>query len=91
MENIRNFEALAKLNLTDSEREWVNERADMLIESFDALEKVNTDGVEPLTMVLQIQNVLREDVSAKMITREKLLSNAPEQYGGFFQVPRTLE
>ena len=91
MEFIKDYEAMAKLNLTDEEREWVNARADELIAGFAELEKVNTDGVQPQVTVLGIQNVLREDKSEKMVSREKLLSNAPEQYDGCFQVPRTLE
>jgi aspartyl/glutamyl-tRNA(Asn/Gln) amidotransferase C subunit len=40
--------------------------------------------------VLNLQNVLREDAAKKLLSREELLSNAPEQYDGYFQVPGTL-
>ena len=91
MEHSKIYESLAKLNLTETEQKWVNDNADRLTESFFDLEKIQTEGVEPLVTVLQLQNVLREDKTHKLISREKLLSNAPEQYDGFFQVPKTLE
>ena len=91
MENLLEYEAMAKLKLSDTEREWVCAEADNLIESFSELEKIQTEEVQPLVTVLDIQNVLREDISSKMVSREYLLENAPEQYDGYFQVPKTLE
>jgi aspartyl/glutamyl-tRNA(Asn/Gln) amidotransferase C subunit len=63
----------------------------MLDDSFGVLESVNTDGVEAMFTVLDIKNVLRDDVQKKIVSRETLLSNAPEQYGGYFQVPKTID
>ena len=91
MQNIKDYEAMVKLNLPESERQWVSCCADALMESFAALEKIDTSGAEPLVTVLDIRNVLREDVSIKLLSREELLANAPEQYDGYFQVPKTLE
>jgi len=91
MRNVKDYEAMAKLDLPEYERQWVSERMELLIDSFHALEGVDTSGVEPLVTVLDIQNVLREDVAVKQFTREEILSNAPEQYDGYFQVPRTLD
>lgn len=91
MKDIREYEAMAKLNLPDDQCEWVSQNANMLVDSFAALEGVDTDGVLPLVTLLDVQNVLREDVSVKMMPREELLENAPAQYGGYFQAPKTLE
>jgi aspartyl-tRNA(Asn)/glutamyl-tRNA(Gln) amidotransferase subunit C len=91
MKDIREYEVMGKLDLPENERRWVSDRADMLIDSFTKLANINTSGVEPLITVLDIKNVLREDVSVKMLPREELLSNAPEQYDGYFKVPKTLD
>ena len=91
MKSIKNYEAMAKLDLPEAERKWVSDRADMLIDSFNRLSGIDTSGVEPLITVLDLKNVLREDVSVKMLPREELLSNAPEQYEGYFKVPKTLD
>jgi len=91
MNDIRNYEAMAKLDLPETERQCVKERVEKLLESFSALENIDTANTEPLVTVLNIQNVMREDEAKKFITREELLSNAPEQYDGYFQVPKTIE
>ena len=89
--DIREYEKMAKLNFNDPEREAAARDIDKFIKSFAELERIDTDGVEPLVTALEINNVLREDRAEKIITREELLANAPEQYGGYFKVPRTLE
>jgi len=90
MENIKNYESMTKLDLPDTERQQISAAIDMLIDGFATLASINTEGVEPLVTVLDVQNVLREDVSMKMISREELLANAPMQSDGYFQVPKTL-
>ena len=91
MKDIKIYEAMAKLNLPETERQWVKDRVEKMLESFSALENIDTTNTEPLVTVLDIHNVMREDIAKKFITREELLSNAPEQYDGYFQVPKTLE
>lgn len=88
---LSSYENMAKLSLTEDIRKWVVDSFNILEESFKKLESVDTEGVEPLFTVLDLKNVLREDVSAKFIERDELLSNAPEEYDGYFQVPKTLE
>ena len=91
MENIKEFEATAKLSLPESERKTISGKAEMLIKSFNELENAGADGLEPMVTVLDIQNVLRRDVSVKKFTREEMLKNAPEQYDGYFQAPKTID
>ena len=91
MHDIKKYEVMAKLHLPEHERVWVAERLDGLVNSFNALDEIDTSGTTPLVSVLDLVNVLREDVALKTITREELLSNAPEQYDGYFQVPKTVD
>ena len=92
MKNINEYEATAKFELSDAQRQWASACSDLLTASFQALNAVDTSAVEPLVTVLDIRNVMRDDVAAeKIVSREELLSNAPEQYNGYFQVPKTLE
>jgi len=88
--NIEKYEKQAKISLTENERELITEWATEHVASFGALEAVDTTGVEPLVTVLDVTNVLREDVSAKFYSRDELLENAPEQYDGYFQIPKAL-
>ena len=90
MKNIKEYEAMTKLDLSDAERQQISAAADMLIDGFAKLASIDTAGVEPLVTVLEVQNVLREDICTKMLSRDELLANAPMQSDGFFQVPKTL-
>jgi len=90
MENIKTYEAMAKITLTEDERDWVSILGGALRESFNLLAKIDTRDVEPLVTVLDVTNVLRDDVAEKHISREKILAAAPGQHDGYFQVPKAL-
>ena len=85
------YEPMAKLSLDSETRAWADDIIARLEGEFEKLEAVSTEGVEPLVTVLDLRNVLREDVSSQIVSRDTLLSNAPEEYDGYFQVPKTLE
>ena len=91
MRNFKDYEDMAMLELTESERKTLAGRFDAIADGFSALDKYDTSGVEPLVTVLDVYNVLREDVPAKLLPREELLKNAPEQHDGYFQVPATID
>ncbi|MCL2391160.1 MAG: Asp-tRNA(Asn)/Glu-tRNA(Gln) amidotransferase subunit GatC [Oscillospiraceae bacterium] len=91
MLEINGYEAMAMLDLDEAERKQLAMHIEGLKESFSALDSVDTSGILPLVSVPQLQNVLREDVADKMMSRDEILKNAPEQYDGYFQVPGTLD
>ena len=90
MLDIKEYESMAMLDLPDGEREALNRCFDGLVESFKAIERVSADGVQPLVSVLTLHNVMREDIAVKLLTRDEILANAPEEYDGYFRVPGTL-
>jgi len=57
----------------------------------DQLAEVNTDGVEPLTAVIEQKLRLRDDVVNDGNIRDEVLANAPEAQHGFFAVPKVIE
>jgi len=87
MKIFNNFEKMAMLELSEVERERVRERFDGVVAGFSALSSYDLDGVEPLVSALDLNNVMRDDVACKTISRDELLMNAPEQHDGYFQVP----
>ena len=82
---------LAKLKLSEQERE--DAKADMqnMLDYIDKLNELDTAGVEPMTHVFPVKNVFREDVVVNGDDREQMLANAPEQRDGQYQVPKTVE
>ena len=91
MPDYKKYETMAKLDLPEAEHQYINDRMEKLLADFDEIAKINTDGTEPLFTVLDIQNVLRDDVAKKTISRDELLNAAPQQYDGYFRVPKTLD
>ena len=85
------YESMAMLDLSVAERVELEERFDEIVDGFSALNKYDTSGVQPLVSVLDVQNVLREDFTEKLFSRDALLDNAPERHEGYFQVPATID
>ncbi|MCH5257839.1 MAG: Asp-tRNA(Asn)/Glu-tRNA(Gln) amidotransferase subunit GatC [Lachnospiraceae bacterium] len=90
-ETIDYVSILAKLELSDEEKEQAKKDMGRMLDYIDKLGELDTDDVEPMSHVFPIQNVFREDIVSNSDTREELLSNAPEQKDGMFMVPRTFE
>ena len=88
--NIKDFEPMVKLNLSEDERVIIKGRAEKLFLSFEALDAAVTDA-EPMVTVLGLRNVMRNDITEQTVSREELLENAPESYDGYFRVPRAVE
>ena len=85
------YEPMAKLSLDSESRALADDIIARLEGEFEKMEKVDTEGVEPLVTVLDLKNVLREDVSEQIVSRDTLLANAPAEYDGYFEVPKTIE
>ena len=88
-ETIEYVSILAKLELSEEEREQAKTDMSRMLEYIDKLGELNTEGVEPMSHVFPVENVFREDVITNSDIREQLLSNAPEQKDGMFMVPKT--
>jgi aspartyl-tRNA(Asn)/glutamyl-tRNA(Gln) amidotransferase subunit C len=89
MDDIKKYEAMVKLELTEDERGKISVMADELIAGFEILAGIDTDA-EPMYTVLDVRNVLREDVTIKTVSKDEIMSNAPMQHNGYFQAPRAL-
>ena len=87
MKRFEDFEKMAMLELSEIERERVRERFDDVVAGFSVLDSYDFEGILTLVSVLDICNVMRDDVAGKVISRDDLLKNAPEQHDGYFQVP----
>ena len=90
-ETIEYVGSLAKLDLSDEEKEAAKKDMGRMLDYIDMLNQLDTEGVEPMSHVFPVHNVFREDVVTNGDDRENMLANAPEQRDGAFVVPRTVE
>ncbi len=82
---------LAKLELSDEEKKQARKDMARMLDYIDQLNELDTEGVEPMSHVFPLENVLRRDVVTCGDMRDALLANAPEEKDGMFVAPRTFE
>ncbi len=82
---------LARLELNEDELAPMTRQLSAIIDYVGQLQKINTDGVEPLAHPLPIHNVFREDEAGPSLPADAALANAPDRRGDFFGVPPVLE
>ena len=90
-ETIEYVGILAKLELSDEEKEQAKKDMGNMLDYIDMLNDLDTEGVEPMSHVFPVHNVFREDVVVNGDEREKILANAPAEKDGAFKVPKTVE
>ena len=81
---------LAKLELSDEEKEQAKSDMGRMLDYIDKLGELDTDGIEPMSHVFPVNNVFREDVVTNGDGSEDTLANAPEEKDGSFVVPKTV-
>ena len=90
-ETIEYVGILAKLELSEEEKEQAKKDMANMLEYIDTLNELDTSGVEPMSHVFPVNNVFREDVVTNEDDREEILANAPEAKDGAFVVPKTFD
>lgn len=90
-ETIEYVGILAKLELSDEEKEQAKKDMANMLDYIDTLNELDTSGVEPMSHVFPVNNVFREDVVTNGDDREEILANAPEAKEGAFVVPKTFD
>lgn len=90
-ETIEHIANLARLSISETEKEKLSIEMGSIISDADKLKEIETFGVKPMEYVFPIQNVLREDVVAESLEQDKLLKNAPSHENGCYKVPKAVD
>ncbi|MCH5342925.1 MAG: Asp-tRNA(Asn)/Glu-tRNA(Gln) amidotransferase subunit GatC [Acetatifactor sp.] len=90
-ETIEYVGILAKLELSDEEKEQAKKDMGSMLDYIDKLGELDTTGIEPMSHVFSVQNVFREDVVTNGDDSENILKNAPGEKDNMFMVPKTFE
>ncbi len=90
-EEVLHIARLARLGLTEEDVERFREQLSNILENFEVLKEVESEGVTPTTHAVHLQNVLREDEVAPSLPQDEVLANAPQQEEGHFKVRPVLE
>ena len=89
--DVKKVAHLARIELTPGETKKFAAQLSQIIGYIEKLNKVNTDGIEPISQTLDIPTPLRKDeLRTQNFSAELMLSNAPEQVFDNFKVPQVI-
>ena len=89
---VQHVAKLSRLKLSDEEKRSFQKDLSDILGYVETLGTLNTEDVPPMSHVLKINNVWREDIPAVREDKSsKMLSNAPESEGAYYKVPKILE
>lgn len=91
-DTVNHIARLAKIPVTEKEKESLAEGFNKTLAVVDELFKVDIKDVEPTHQVTGLENVLRDDAvdEKKMFSQEQALSNAKNKHNGYFVVNQIL-
>ena len=82
---------LARIDVPEAEREALAGELSNILTWVEQLSEVDTEGVAPMTSVVEMTLPRRDDVVDDGGCRGKILANAPERDDGYFVVPKVVE
>jgi aspartyl-tRNA(Asn)/glutamyl-tRNA(Gln) amidotransferase subunit C len=90
-DDVRKVAHLARLELSAAEVETMARQLSAIVDYVGQLQRLDTEGVEPLAHALELSNVFRPDEPAPSLPVDEALANAPQRQGDFFRVPAVLD
>lgn len=82
---------LSQLELQTEEKQDMTAQLEQIVAYMDVLNELDTTGIEPMSHVFPLKNVLREDEELPSQDRAELLACAPASDGEAFLVPKAVE
>ncbi len=90
-EEVEHIANLARLALTEEEKERFRQQLSAVLEYAARLQELDTEAIPPTATVLPLRNVMRPDEPRPPAPREDILANAPDAEENCFKVPAIWE
>ncbi len=90
-ETVRRIAHLARIAIEDNQVEPLMEDLNGILAWVEQLGEVDTDGVAPMTSVVDAKLPLREDEVTDGGYAHDIVKNAPQTEDHFFMVPKVVE
>ena len=91
VEDVDHVAFLARLALTDDERQRLTGELSSILSHIAVLERLDTSTIPPTAQVVSLSNVMRNDEIEDSFPVSAVLANAPRQRDGFFEVQAVLD
>jgi len=89
--DVEHVAGLARLRFTEDEIAPFTDQLNAILDYFESLQAVDTNGIPPSTHAVDVSNAFRDDVLRASLPAEEALKNAPEAEGSCFKVPKIIE
>ena len=90
-QEVNKIAELSRLSLTSDELKKRTEDMNNILNYMDTLEEIDTENVEELYNVHDMNNSLREDNYESPLDKKDVLSNSPSSNSDYVEVPLTVK
>jgi aspartyl-tRNA(Asn)/glutamyl-tRNA(Gln) amidotransferase subunit C len=90
LKDVEHVATLARLSFSPEEKQRLAAQLNTILEYMEQLNELDTSNVEPLSHVVDVSNVFREDTLRPSLPRDEALRNAPSRTEKFFKVPKVI-
>jgi aspartyl-tRNA(Asn)/glutamyl-tRNA(Gln) amidotransferase subunit C len=90
IKDVEHVAKLARLQFNEDELKKFTRQLNQILEYMEKLNELDTSNVEPLSHVIELSNVFREDAVRPSYPQAEVLKNAPAHDGKFFKVPKVI-
>ena len=90
-EEVLHIARLARVGLDEADVAKFQEQLSEILDHFQALAELDTEGVEPTSHPLPLESVMRDDEVRSSLARDEVLANAPIVEDGALRVRAVLE
>ncbi len=90
IQDVEHVAALARLRFSDEEKVRLTAQLNEILKFMEQLNRLDTSAVEPLSQVIALENVFRDDRPVPGVSRDEALRNAPSHTAEFFRVPKVI-
>ncbi|HEX3019593.1 MAG TPA: Asp-tRNA(Asn)/Glu-tRNA(Gln) amidotransferase subunit GatC [Chitinispirillaceae bacterium] len=87
---VQNIANLARLKLSDEEKENFADQLGSILEYIQKLKEVDTVQVEPTNFMAPLHDPLRDDSEPASMTHEQILQNGPSVKKDHFAIPKVI-
>ncbi len=89
-DEVKKISELCRIQLTDAELEKFQKELAQVLDYVSELQKVDTEGVEEISQVTGLTNVLRNDRQHQSDLRDALIERFPERKDDFLKIKSIL-
>ena len=91
LQEVQRVAELARIGVSDAEAQTVLAQLNDIFELIARMQKVDTEGVEPMSHGQELKLRLREDIVTEPDQRKQFLSLPPASEQGLYLVPKVIE